>query len=402
MKCIYGVLLSVLFVIAFTELMFAQWVQTSCPVSGTVNALTVSGTNIFAGTSAGGIYISIDDGDSWNAVNNGLTEQLVRAVAVSSNNIFAGTKSGVFKSTNNGNSWSAVDSGLTTKYVFALTVSDTNVFAGTYGGGVFISTNEGITWAATALANANINCLASTDSDLFAGRGLQGVYVSTDEGKSWNSENKGLSNTTVNAMVFANSNLYAGTYGGVFSYTSSIASWKGINSGLADLNVNALTTNNGNIFAGTYTGVYLLLNNDTTWINVEDGFSREITSLTVAGKYIFAGTYVSGLWRRPISEMITGVKYEGGNTPSRFALMQNYPNPFNPATTINYSIPKTSFVTIKVYDVLGKEITTLVNNEKLAGRYYINFNSSKLTSGVYFYRMQAGSFIETKKLIVLK
>ncbi|MHB1685953.1 MAG: T9SS type A sorting domain-containing protein [Ignavibacteriaceae bacterium] len=88
--------------------------------------------------------------------------------------------------------------------------------------------------------------------------------------------------------------------------------------------------------------------------------------------------------------------------PIVFSLQQNYPNPFNPTTTINYSVPQNSFVTIKVYDVLGKEITTLVNHETRSGNYSVEFNASKFTSGVYYYRMQAGNFTETKKLIVLK
>ena len=81
---------------------------------------------------------------------------------------------------------------------------------------------------------------------------------------------------------------------------------------------------------------------------------------------------------------------------------QNYPNPFNPTTTINYSVPKTSFVTIKVYDMLGKEVTTLVNEEQKPGNYNVEFSANKLASGIYFYGMQAGGFVETKKLIVLK
>ena len=88
--------------------------------------------------------------------------------------------------------------------------------------------------------------------------------------------------------------------------------------------------------------------------------------------------------------------------PTVYALEQNYPNPFNPATTIKYSIAKQSNVTLKVYDMLGSEIATLVNEEKPAGVYEINFNASNLASGIYFYKIQAGSFVETKKMILLK
>ncbi len=86
----------------------------------------------------------------------------------------------------------------------------------------------------------------------------------------------------------------------------------------------------------------------------------------------------------------------------KFSLNQNYPNPFNPSTIIKYEIPERSFVTIKVYDVLGREIITLVNQEKPVGSYEVVFDSQGLTSGVYFYRMQAGSFVETKKMVLMK
>lgn len=85
-----------------------------------------------------------------------------------------------------------------------------------------------------------------------------------------------------------------------------------------------------------------------------------------------------------------------------FALSQNYPNPFNPSTTIEYSIPNDGFVKLKVYDVLGKEVASLVDKEQAMGNYKIEFNASSLTSGVYFYRLQSGSFIKTKKLILLR
>ena len=88
--------------------------------------------------------------------------------------------------------------------------------------------------------------------------------------------------------------------------------------------------------------------------------------------------------------------------PKNQQLFQNFPNPFNPATKIIYKIPEKSFVTIKVYDVLGNEITSLVNEEKSAGEYTINFNGAELPSGIYFYRLQAGSFIETKKMVLMK
>ncbi|MFB3055680.1 MAG: T9SS type A sorting domain-containing protein, partial [Ignavibacteriaceae bacterium] len=96
--------------------------------------------------------------------------------------------------------------------------------------------------------------------------------------------------------------------------------------------------------------------------------------------------------------------------PEEYTLFQNYPNPFNPTTKITFYIPQLSFVTLKVYDVLGNEIATFVNEEKPTGSYEVEFNTSDLPSGIYFYRLQAGdpsiksrqSFVETKKMLLLK
>jgi hypothetical protein len=88
--------------------------------------------------------------------------------------------------------------------------------------------------------------------------------------------------------------------------------------------------------------------------------------------------------------------------PKRFTLAQNYPNPFNPSTTIQFQIPNSSFVNLKVFDILGREVATLVNEEKPAGSYEVEFEASNLPSGVYLYKLQAGNITETKKMILLR
>ncbi|MDH3268328.1 MAG: right-handed parallel beta-helix repeat-containing protein [Ignavibacteria bacterium] len=90
------------------------------------------------------------------------------------------------------------------------------------------------------------------------------------------------------------------------------------------------------------------------------------------------------------------------DVPKEFVLLQNYPNPFNPVTTINYLIPELSFVTIKVFDVLGSEVTILINEEKTIGNYEVEFNAATLPSGVYFYQLKAGNYIETRKMVLLR
>ncbi|MCL5028326.1 MAG: T9SS type A sorting domain-containing protein [Bacteroidetes bacterium] len=99
---------------------------------------------------------------------------------------------------------------------------------------------------------------------------------------------------------------------------------------------------------------------------------------------------------------VTAVNQEKNQTPIDFSLSQNYPNPFNPSTEIKYSITKNSMVTLKVYNLLGQEVATLVNQEQKPGNYIINFNASQLASGVYMYRIQSGDFSLTKKMTLLK
>jgi len=155
--------------------------------------------------------------------------------------------------------------------------------------------------------------------------------------------------------------------------------------------------------------------NDRVWWAV--GFANGYGTTTEPKSYLFTDeSFIPGSYEYRLKQ----IDFDGSFTysdiievevavPNIFSLEQNYPNPFNPSTTIRYEIPEQSFVTIKVYDILGNEITTLVNEEKAAGNYEVEFNTSShsgnvrnLTSGIYFYRLQAGSFIETKKMILMK
>jgi len=102
-----------------------------------------------------------------------------------------------------------------------------------------------------------------------------------------------------------------------------------------------------------------------------------------------------------------GFKYSNAievetNVPLIFALGQNYPNPFNPSTLIKYSVPERGFVKLSIYNLIGEEISVLVENEVTAGFHEVTFNSSNLPSGTYFYRFQFGIYVETKKMVLLK
>lgn len=102
------------------------------------------------------------------------------------------------------------------------------------------------------------------------------------------------------------------------------------------------------------------------------------------------------------TETIQGISIEEGDIPEKYSLLQNFPNPFNPSTTINFSIPEESFVSLQIFNSLGEEVKTLVAKDFYAGNYKYDWNATELTSGIYFYRIQAGSFVEIKKMLLLK
>ena len=100
--------------------------------------------------------------------------------------------------------------------------------------------------------------------------------------------------------------------------------------------------------------------------------------------------------------LITSTEDSPDNLPTKYRLQQNYPNPFNPTTKMRYELPKRSNVSLKIYDILGRQVAVLVDEEKAAGRYEVRWDAGGIASGVYFYRIRTGNFVETKKLILLR
>ena len=140
----------------------------------------------------------------------------------------------------------------------------------------------------------------------------------------------------------------------------------------------------------------------STIVGSNSVFSYEITDPSIEAVSLTATTSTGNTSGFAFIELITAVEKENDEIPSEFSLKQNYPNPFNPATTINFLIPKEEFVSLKVFNSLGEEVTELVNEAKSAGNYSVLFNAEELPSGIYFYKITAGSFFETRKMILVK
>jgi hypothetical protein len=103
-----------------------------------------------------------------------------------------------------------------------------------------------------------------------------------------------------------------------------------------------------------------------------------------------------------VSGLITGVSQHSSKNPSHYALEQNYPNPFNPSTSIQFDLPQTGFTTLKVYNLLGQEVATLVNETKPAGSYTVQWNALNMTTGMYFYKLTSGALTQVKKMVLVK
>ena len=209
---------------------------------------------------------------------------------------------------------------------------------------------------------------------------------------------------TVQSFAISGANLFVGTlYGGVFFSSNNGTSWTAVNTGLTNTYVRAFAVSSTNIFAGTDGGVFLSTNNGTSWTAVNTGLTNtQVRALVVSGTNLFVGTSGDGVWRRPLSEMTTGVKDNHKQIPTRFVLEQNYPNPFNPSTVISYQLPVNSYVTLKIFDMLGCEVATLVNEEQSAGWKEVQWNASGFASGIYVYRLTADKYNEIRRMIMMK
>lgn len=397
------------------------------------NISITSNDQIFVATQGSGVFRSIDSGRTWTSINNGLPVSSLRStfyqVHESTNghlflrssfyepNSFGSDSWDPFRSTDGGNTWQriylppmwfpnaiaftlqekmlmavapdytlneSIDEGKTWQTLglidhiisSLLILPSGKYLAGSYSGkhggngGVFRSLDSGRTWEASGGWHLFGNeLLKDVYGNLFSANGLLGVMKSTDDGYTWDTTNTGLGENTFISSITTNKqgDIFVCDFyhdsGGVFRSTNSGASWEAVNEGL---------------------------------------LTRDIYRLGVDSLgYLYGISQTQGLYRT-VQSTLTEIESEHQQIFRHFSLSQNYPNPFNPTTKFEVRIAKYEFVTVRIWNLLGEEVATLVNEMKQPGTYTINWDGSKYPSGVYFSTMTAGSFRETKKLLLVR
>ena len=187
--------------------------------------------------------------------------------------------------------------------------------------------------------------------------------------------------------------------------TNSGASWTSSSGGLTSTSVTAIVQNaDGIFFAATAdSGVFRSENGGATWTLSSDGLTNlNINTMVIdQNGYLYVAATNGGLFRTNESTVLS-VHEISGRTPERFLLAQNYPNPFNPATKIEFQVRNRGFVTLKIYNLLGNEVATLVSEELQPGTYSTSWDASNMPSGVYFSRLQSGTFVQSRKIVLMK
>ena len=380
------------------------------------------------------VWKTMDRGDSWTSASQTLSaSDKLRSLAIAPSNtnvLYAADRTNMWKTTDGGaTNWTSITLPSASSYLTYIAVknSDPNTVWITYGGytdgsKVYESTNGGTSWTniSAGLPNLPVMCIvynkfAADRNVLFVGTDV-GVYVK-DGSNDWASYSTGLPNVVVTELeIFygSPSKLRAGTYGrGLWetdidaalpveltSFTSSI------NKNTVLLNWTTATEINNKGF-----DIERTINGQSDWQKIGfvegKGNSNQQVDYSFTDMKLITGKYQYRLkqldYNRNYQFFVLSSIIEIG-VPSKFYLSQNYSNPFNPLTKIDYDLPFDTKVSIVIFDMLGKEVKTLVSEFRTAGYYTIVFDASAFSSGIYFYRIitEGGKFIMTKKMVVLK
>lgn len=420
--------LVLMIIVLFAASVYAQtWTVQQSNTTQTLWTVVFISNNVGLACGTGGVILkTTNSGTNWVSKTSGTTHDLMFMQFLNATTGFCASLQGpVLKTTNAGESWSVTAFG---------SLPATNVL----GGGWFINENTGVIGYGTSSYSQSrilrtINGGTSWDtvytpSPLIQGwlsymhfPDAQNGYASVAHGTVYKTTNGGLNWTSISipgalpqlwtsGIFFLNAQTgFAGggqaqpMAGQIFKTTNGGLNWQGVSSTFGIAKIQFTDNTNGyGLAANNTAGNGLLIRTDDGG-NSWSVFTTPLDSLN--GMHFISATlgYAVGVRGRILRYGFPiGITNISSEVPEKYSLYQNYPNPFNPSTVIRFQVTGNSDVVIKVFDINGKEVKTMVNERMNAGTYEVNFEGTGLTSGVYFYRMTAGNFNETKRMILMK
>lgn len=408
--------LSILFFTLFTYCnVNSQWIILNSPATVNLNSVYFvnSSTGFIAGDN-GSMYKTTNAGINWTVSNTGLITDINSVCFINSNTgVACGNSGKIIYTSNSGNTWINIPGGVE-EHLFAVSFYNNYGICSGNSGTLMYSTNGGFNWSIseTGFLVTYLGAYMYSQSIGYA-CGVNTIFApflakTTNGGMNWNfssfyinnsegdlkdihfiSDNEGfaVSFAFIGGGISRTTNAGVNWTSQVFSNLISCIDFSGMNTGYA-------AGQNGFILKSTDRGISWISQNSSTVNHLNDlDFTDSVTGYAVGDGGIILKTTNGG---------ITHISESENNVLKGYTLKQNYPNPYNPLTKIKFDIPKASSVELLIFDGSGRKICELLNKEFTGGSHEIEFDGSDLSSGVYYYKLTAGNFTDTKRMVIIK
>jgi photosystem II stability/assembly factor-like uncharacterized protein len=409
------IIIAVCFFTFALNILKSQWVvQPTGTTQHLQKILNFSSIPVSIATGTGGVILkTTNSGTNWLIITSPVSTSLTDICSAGPTLAFISANGSILKSTNSGTNWSTTGTVPNRFFSSVFFLNSNTGWACGQTDTIIKTTNGGVNWILlennlfTAENNSGIQFVNSLQGYMVGNSGTTGYILRTiNGGTTW-----AITHTAPNAVqciqMIDGTTGFAGTLGGVLKTTNSGSNWSAVNfnsAAISDLHfpVNAQTG-----FAVSTGGkIYKTTNEGNNWIELNTPPSGILRGIKFAFNSNTTGFAVgnSGLILKTTNGggSFVGISSIGGEIPSAYKLEQNYPNPFNPSTSIRFSIPQAGSVRIAVYDLLGSERELLLNEYTAAGNYDIKWNAAEFPSGIYFVKMTAAEYNETKRMVLAK
>ena len=410
-------LLAVLIIISITAKTNGQWTEVNTNLSNLqVSSMYAYLDTLFVGTFGGGIFKSTNNGDSWTNISGDLSNLQINDIrgGAGSKIIWVSTTTGAYL-TYDISTYSFASDGVANQdisyYWFGGGDGETDWVIGTNGAGVFsspeitgpwVEINNGLTGDAL-----KINDITgySDEIEYTVLATENGLFYSQDSMRTWINASGTLTGDQlkINKVLMLGVAILVVTDAGYYATLDFGSTWI---EGIPNELMNVIGTT-----AFGPGGIYYLMGENAyastdlqSWtpINLGGVAGGNITTAAANSQYLFIGTEIGGVFRKKLDQLTSVEEVNANEIPSNYSLSQNYPNPFNPSTNIEFSIPKAGMYSLVVFNTLGQEVATLINDEFQPGKYKIDFNAHSLASGIYVYRFTGQNVALSKKMLLIK